>query len=84
MTLFEVHQSGERKFKPRGQENVPRLHLGAVRRGKVSDDFSVSPFPSHANFLSNIYFQGTSNNKSKLKRKKDRDNARREEKLEHN
>lgn len=55
---FKLHQSRETKLMPRGQKNVPRLQLGAIRHGKCLSIYQP-PFPSDANFPSNVYFQGT-------------------------
>ena len=49
-------------------------HLNSVPSGVESclDDLSISLFPCDANFLSNVYFRGTSKNKCKSGRKKEK------------
>lgn len=63
------------KFILRGQKNVPRLELAAHQAWRGAWWFiNLSLSKRHA-FLSNICFQEMSNNKDKLERKKNEENA---------
>lgn len=63
------------KFILRGQKNVPRLQFTAHQAWRAVWWFINLSLPKQCTFLSNICFQGMSNNKGKLERKKNEEDA---------
>lgn len=63
------------KFTLRGQKNVPRLQLAAHQAWRGVWWFINLSLSKRCTFFSNTSFQGMSNNKGKLERKKNYENA---------